>query len=453
MKDSVANIDNLNEEELRFLLKQQLVRNVLIVKENNLSMFRYEVEEGIMWFMFNHPIQGVQRMGYENYLTTNPGTIFTDAEHERCCNSIRAIIENPNEPKIGAQHFTTLSGNKIRLEYESILDEQGNVRIILGQMVDIMRTKAVMQKTIDTLNKQIENFQALSQPYGSIIGIDLNNYSFEVLRGTPTLSQVAKHLKDARQIVDLMCTHDIIPEHHKAYRAFLDEETLQSRLEGHNYISQYYKSIHMGWVRACCIPVAYDKKGLVSKVLYTSERSMKPVDARMNISQNIERDSLTGLLTRDAGKDMLCKHLDKQNPFILARLTCDYFDSYVELLGRVVGDKILVTIASVLKNIYGNDKVMRMGTNGFCILIDDPYTVTPEMNDDDLTFAFSAINQQLESAPLEEMGGIPIKVSAAIMLIDGTEGYTCDTLYDITSEAMEEVQKVSNGRITVIKKK
>lgn len=84
-------------------------------------------------------------------------------------------------------------------------------------------------------------------------------------------------------------------------------------------------------------------------------------------------DSLTGILNRrafDEAIERLVMHSDRESGFSLLLLDIDHFKRFNDTHGHLAGDKVLVYVATLLKNgVKGSDTVARFGGEEFAILL------------------------------------------------------------------------------------
>ncbi|MFA0088043.1 diguanylate cyclase domain-containing protein [Vibrio sp. 10N.261.51.F12] len=109
---------------------------------------------------------------------------------------------------------------------------------------------------------------------------------------------------------------------------------------------------------------------VVQLMLREQRRLTKLVNRRTkDLQYLVERDPLTEVHNRRAFNRLVEYHISCNKPFSLAILDIDLFKRINDQYGHVIGDEILVQVASHIKrNMYPDDMLFRLGGDEFAII-------------------------------------------------------------------------------------
>ena len=154
--------------------------------------------------------------------------------------------------------------------------------------------------------------------------------------------------------------------------------------------------------------------------------SSRDVTRRVKIERQLRYEALHDALTHLPNRDWLAKRLEMeilqchrhpQRQFGLLMIDLDRFKAVNDSLGHLVGDKLLIAVAELLKQAVRKvDMVSRWGGDEFIIFLDNVSHIQAVIQ------VAEKINQSLES-PMEVDGKI-IFTSASIGILLGNSGYT-----------------------------
>ncbi|MEE2829178.1 MAG: EAL domain-containing protein [Myxococcota bacterium] len=105
-------------------------------------------------------------------------------------------------------------------------------------------------------------------------------------------------------------------------------------------------------------------------------RALRIVGAQIDISRRKLRDPLTGLLNREAMRELVQERLDRraddgEPSFAVLLIDLDRFKVINDSLGHPIGDQVLCSVARRLEEqVQPGDSVSRLGGDEFCILLD-----------------------------------------------------------------------------------
>ena len=155
-----------------------------------------------------------------------------------------------------------------------------------------------------------------------------------------------------------------------------------------------------------------------------------------NLNYKASHDELTGAYNR-AGYDILLSGIDLDSTYMLL-LDVDNFKSINDNYGHEVGDKVLVKLVKVLKNIFrDDDHICRIGGDEFVVLMVHSTSINQRL----LASKIEQINSELER---DDDGLPPISISVGV--VSGKEAANKDELFEKTDAAMYESKK--NGKRT-----
>lgn len=155
-----------------------------------------------------------------------------------------------------------------------------------------------------------------------------------------------------------------------------------------------------------------------SEALTASQKSAASEVARLysncvNLLDYSEVDTLTGLLNRKTFEDKLLKMVSVANRQLelgevspnqvwLGVLDIDHFKRVNDTFGHLIGDEVLLLVASAMKNIFrGEDKLFRFGGEEFVVLLHACKQATARA-------VFDAFRSEIESRAFPQVGNITV---------------------------------------------
>lgn len=188
--------------------------------------------------------------------------------------------------------------------------------------------------------------------------------------------------------------------------------------------SAYRLRCHSGryiWIETLAKSILEDGESITGIV--TSSRD---VTRRVKVERQLRYEALHDALTHLPNRDWLAKRLEveilqchhqKNRQFGILMIDLDRFKAVNDSLGHLVGDKLLVAVAELLKrSVRKVDMVSRWGGDEFVIFLDNVNHLQ------DVVAVADTINQALEN-PMEVDGKI-IFTSASIGILMGNATYT-----------------------------
>jgi diguanylate cyclase len=190
------------------------------------------------------------------------------------------------------------------------------------------------------------------------------------------------------------------------------------------------------------------------QVLETQLKTSKQEVEKLNIeieSARVEAltDPLTSLLNRRGfeikSRPTFADSISTNKGFCMLMLDIDHFKKVNDTYGHLFGDKVICTIANILKSkVKGQDAIGRMGGEEFAVLL-------PETN---INGAFSVaehIRQAIENGKIrrqnsdEQIGGISISIGIA----SHTKGSTLEELLDQADKALYDSKQNGRNRTSI----
>lgn len=438
-------IDQLSEQQVRYLLRSELERNKLLISRNNIRLFRYEVAEDTMVILFNDAEGHDQHLAFENFFKASPNFNFDESEHKRIVSSLKRIIEDPDYPKTGNQEFTSIDGSGVCTEYTCLFDKNGKVTTVVGEHVDIYQTRERMLETIQLLNEQIAMTDILRHSYETMIHIDLRDYSFKLLKGTAAVHAASKKVQNVLQLGELFCQYYVETEYQDDFRKFINEITINDRFQTNRLVSYEYMTKNIGWCRARIMPGEMDSKGRYMTAIFTTESAVDHHKELSVLRVAASRDALTGIMNRYSGEHAIKDALSKPEPAIFALFDCDHFKMINDKLGHPVGDQVLIEVANSLTDVYPRDLVMRLGGDEFVVLVTNPVTVA-QAQQEGIASILEPLKDRLKKIHIPQLRTTPT-LSCGAVFIPARTNFELADVYELADKKLYEAKVTHNGNV------
>lgn len=439
--------ENLSREELIKLVRIHTERSKIILQMEEYSMFRYDVEADTMYLWTCDKETGkVKSIRFPGYKESKPSYFISKKDSARIVDTIEKVLSDPGYPKTGSVQFRHVDGHLIECEYTAVSYSNGTIHSIVGQMVDYFRTTKALKKTIETMNEYIDTIDSLKSGYESVLSANLENHTFKVLKGSPTLLE---GLKDAKTIFDLASGYAklfVEEQYFEGFVNFISPDTLGERLYGVQYISYDYVDKSLGWVHARIVPEKYDLDGNVVQVLFTSEISNR--EGNLSYLQVAAgEDMLTGLYDRSKGERMVNEWIGLRQPAVFAIFDCDHFKQINDTLGHPVGDIVIKKIARAMREVFPKDVILRLGGDEFVIYHMD--TGLASMGKREVLAIFDVLRQRFSEISIPELKGKKITVSGGLVLNRAIQPTNFDKLYHKADIELYRAKQTRNGTISM----
>ncbi len=157
--------------------------------------------------------------------------------------------------------------------------------------------------------------RALSAIYEGIFLIDLTDDSYSTIQDVSYVEKMIAGISSAQQALNLAVEKTVFENDIPAMKNFVDLAALPKRMEGKHFVNMEYNGPVSGWLRGSFIEVERNKKGMLTRVLYTYQviegekrkeledlQEMKDNYARTERKNQVKRESLEAdnkMLTAD----------------------------------------------------------------------------------------------------------------------------------------------------------
>lgn len=438
-------IDQLSEQQVRYLLRAELERNKLLIKRNQFMLYRYEVKEDTMVILFNDPEGNERHVAFEKFSQSSPDYIFDPNEHKRIVTYLKRIVEDPEFPKTGNEEFSYKDGTGVCTEYTCLFDKDGNVSTIIGQHVDVYQTRERMLETIKMLNEQIAMTDILRHSYETMIYIDLRDFSFKLLQSTAAVRAASQKVKTVLELGELFCLYYVDPEYQEDFRKFISEITLNGRFQTNRFVSFEYMTKNIGWCRARLMPGEMNSKGQYITAIFTTETAADHHQELSVLRVAAMRDALTGIKNRYSGEQVIKEALSRKEPAIFALFDCDYFKMINDKLGHPVGDQVLIEVARSLSDVFPHDVVMRLGGDEFVVFITNQETVALSQQEG-ISSIMQPLQERLKKINIPQLR-TTVRLSCGSVFIPAGSQHELPEIYELADKKLYEAKKTHNGNV------
>ena len=314
----------------------------------------------------------------------------------------------------------------------------------MGQNINSYQTHENMLNTINLLNEQVAITDTLCQAYETMISIDLKNYSFDVLKGTPEVRFAAQKCKTVMDLAELFCNHFIEPEYHEGFKEFVSNITINERLAANRYIVFEYPTRNIGWCRARIISGETDSRGKVKTVIFTTEKSGGLVEEITDLRVAATTDALTGLKNRYSGETAINEILERNEPAIFIIFDYDHFKEINDHLGHPIGDQLLIEVAKALKDVFPSETIMRLGGDEFVLFITSRDTVTKAIFDG-IEPVLQPLRDRLQNINIKALKGRKT-MSAGAVIINDNASHKFEEIYEIADRMLYQAKMSHKGQ-------
>lgn len=160
------------------------------------------------------------------------------------------------------------------------------------------------------------------------------------------------------------------PEDRPKFTRILMEACVKPTKSSFEYRSKAI-SEDFAWCRTYYVSVM-NEFGKIESVFGRIQNIDEEVKKRNEIANLVEKDRLTGVYNRDAFISRVEKSLscaNEERSFIFSMIDIDNFKSFNDSYGHIVGDDVITTFASKLKEAFGDGVVGRFGGDEFTVFI------------------------------------------------------------------------------------
>ena len=182
-----------------------------------------------------------------------------------------------------------------------------------------------------------------------------------------------------------------------------------------------------------------DEIQVLYEAICRSEQSIsqKVTNIRENECELSETDLMTGIRNRGSGENEIGRMIECRKAGMMCVLDCDKFKQINDTYGHIVGDKVLIAIASKMQEICRKDDVvLRLGGDEFAMFI--PEIRTEKEAEDFFENLFGCINEIY----IRELKGHKLTVSLGAVFFCENSRETFDSLYRKADQMLYESKKV-----------
>jgi len=156
------------------------------------------------------------------------------------------------------------------------------------------------------------------------------------------------------------------------------------------------------------------------------------------LSFKASHDELTGAYNR-SGYDLLMSNLDLESTYMLL-FDVDDFKNINDTYGHDVGDKVLIKLVNVLKNMFrGDDCICRIGGDEFVVFAVHSAGMKRRIIESKL--------EQINAVLADTSDGLP-PISISVGIMNGKDATDSSHLYEKTDEAMYKSKKTGKNKYT-----
>lgn len=441
----IDKIEALNFDEMRHMLEAEMERDKLLVKENHFVLFRYEVAEDALVLLFEDKDKHLVHQVYENYSTQPVAELFGLEQYYLICSTFNSIVNDPKYPKSGVKELKLNNGITVKGEYTCVFDNNGKVVSIIGQYMNVFQTRDDLQDTFKRLNREAAVVDALQHSYETMIRIDLRDLSFEILAGTPEVMQAAKSCSNVMELGKLFCHYYVETAYQSSFIQFVDDMTVQERLQSNKVLVFEYMTKNIGFCRARVVPSIINSNGEVIEALFTTERSVEHKDEIAILRIAATTDSLTGLYNRFAGDKAISQNLEEAEGGIYAIFDCDHFKSINDNLGHPVGDKCLIEVSRALRDTYPYEIVVRLGGDEFVLFVVSKDLVE-KTRQEGFESLLNPLQERLAQIDIPELKGKSPTMSAGVVAIPAGMKCELQDIYNRADRLLYVAKNAHNGQ-------
>lgn len=440
-------------ESLHLLCHAQEACLQMLIQHNVIDIFRYNVLTDELHVMRNEGKGEILNIVKDHYLGVDRPWTLENNSHLRLTGLFSALINNdPSTPDEGTMELTMLDGiAHLVCHYEAIRDMNGRLHYVIGQMEDLNLAHSRMLKTIEQQNEYISVLNALTNTYVTVIHVNLLDFSYKLLQGSPEVTKITENYTHIKDLVRLMSEMMNDAKECERFRDILNPYTISGRLMDKQFFTAEFCTKHIGWIRLRVLPSQYDNEGRVTHLILTSECIDAERRETVYLKQLSETDMLTGLYNRQAGERIINERIRNHTHYLFGIFDCDRFKAINDTFGHMVGDKLIIAIAKVFRETFPGQTCMRLGGDEFVLLITGDEVRRSISSVNGGTDLLKRFKENISKISIPEIIDLNCTVSAGVVISDGSSQQSFETLYHKADEALYASKRVRNGYITYAK--
>ena len=209
--------------------------------------------------------------------------------------------------------------------------------------------------------------RALSDIYVSVNVFNLKENTGTLFKTNKWIVEwISEYPNDLQKQSDNVVRKITEPDDLEKMLDFVNLSTLDERMKDKHSISEIFQGRMNGWCRARFTVVDYDENGKILNVIYSVESINEEKLRERELMYLSQTDLMTNICNRGYGEATVSEYLKKDIQGVFCILDVDNFKHFNDKYGHDIGDKVLKSIADILKkNKRSNDVVMRLGGDEF----------------------------------------------------------------------------------------
>lgn len=439
----------LDNDKLFLYTFSLIEHNRHFVQKNNTIIFYYSVADDSVSFIIRDHDGEVRYMTGQHYSDRRLELVLSQEGYDKAMGILTQVINNPDYPKKGETVIESLDKSlHLNVSYTSVMDNQQKVLSVIGMLEDINTTRDKLLRTIDRQNQHAIMFESLAQMFEIAIYTDVNLEHVTFLKTSEIVHRATANMTSTRDFIQFARRVLVDPDYYQAFDEFIDTTTLPARLKGKPFITLEYHSKLSGWLFARIIPVAYDKDGNLTHLIFAAESAEAEHEKRAMLAHAAMYDGLTGLLNRSKGEEIIRQQVAKGGAQIFAILDCDHFKRINDHLSHLVGDEVLREQSRIMKEVFVGFQIMRLGGDEFVVYLNGEeahkliYSVNGVQN------VFHTFSEKIGSIRILELENVAPTMSCGVVYCNDTADVSFEDLYDYADRALHLSKQRRNGAIT-----
>lgn len=441
----------MNRDSLTLLAFSLMERNSMSVRNIKITIFMYDVISDLIGFISPSPDGDVMQTFGTHYSEHRLGMLLSEKGYNDAISYLREVINNPSYPKTGQVKLEPTDKSKcILASYTSVVDVDGKVLSIIGQLEDINTNRQRLLQTIKRQNKYIEILDSITGTYSTVVYSDINLEKYDIIKGFPILYEQSNKMSSTKQLIDFTREQLIDPEYQEAFNQFCDNSTILERFKLQKKVTFEYHSKISGWLSSYIVPATYDEQNNITHVLFVTESIDDKHNQLDRLSHAANYDSLTGLYNRLKGVEIISQNIQKGGCQIFAIMDCDRFKLINDQLSHLTGDEVLRQQGKIIRECFKGSTTMRLGGDEFIVHIygENAYKLINSFNG--VKDLFNQFCQEISHIHLTELNNIAPTMSCGVVYTDGyASKLTFEEFYKHADEALRESKKFRNGTVTI----
>ncbi len=373
-------------------------------------------------------------------------------EGNRLLNSTEKTIET----KINNKKYTAFVED-INDDWKTILILDSNkmyhslLQIYISTAIVILLAIATIFIVLIHINKKYEEadelsreIQAVANIYATVVKIDLKKDTMHIKRKNSDITRILEgdmthFISRSAHIGEMMA----ITQSKEMVKNFTDATTFEEKFKNTNTIALEFMDEKSRWIRLRFIVVDRDKEGLLHHILMVIESIDEDKKRQERLRKLSETDMMTGIRNRGSGESLIKQAMAEGKKGMFCLLDADKFKSINDTYGHIVGDKVIIAIASCLQKTFrDSDIVFRLGGDEFAVFSDG--VVTEEIGNRIMSRLFDSINH----IDIPELDGRKIEISVRASFYPATKEDSFEALYKRADSGTYESKKKTGNIVT-----